>query len=55
MGTWITCRERINKTRTWPHSTEIVGKLLASALMPVGVAALRYVGTALLNLIELPF
>lgn len=55
MGTWITCKERISKTRTWPHSTEIVGKLLASALMPVGIAALRHLGTLLLNLIELPF
>ncbi|MBN1810629.1 MAG: hypothetical protein JXA14_02210 [Anaerolineae bacterium] len=55
MNAWITCKERIGKTRTWPHSTEIVGKLLASALMPVGVAALRHVGTMLLNLIELPF
>jgi hypothetical protein len=55
MNAWVACKERISKTRTWPHGTEIVGKLLASALMPVGVAALRYVGTALLNLIELPF
>jgi hypothetical protein len=55
MGTWITCKERISKTRTWPHSTEIVGKLLASAFMPLGVAALRYLGTALKNMVELPF
>jgi hypothetical protein len=55
MGTWITCKERISKTRTWPQSTEIVSKLLVSALMPVGVAALRYLGTMLLDLIELPF
>jgi hypothetical protein len=55
MSTWITCKERISKTRTWPQSTEIVGKLLASALMPLGVAALRHLGTMLLNLIELPF
>jgi hypothetical protein len=55
MGTWITCKERISKTRTWPHSTEIVGKLLASSLMPLGVAALRYLGTALKSMVELPF
>ena len=55
MSAWVTCKERISKVRTWPQSTEIVGKLLASALMPVGVAALRYVGTAMLTLIELPF
>lgn len=55
MATWTTCKERIGKTRTWPKSTETVGKLLASALMPVGIAALRHLGTMLLDLIELPF
>jgi hypothetical protein len=52
---WISYKERLGKTRTWPYNTEIIRNLLISTLMPVGVAALRRLGAVLLNLIEWPF
>jgi hypothetical protein len=55
MNVWFACKERLAKTRTWPYNTEIIRTLLISTLMPVGVAALRRLGTALLNLVEWPF
>ena len=55
MNVWIACKERLNKTRTWPYNTEMIRNLLISTLMPIGVAALRRLGTALLNLVEWRF
>jgi hypothetical protein len=55
MDAWIACKERLGKTRTWPYNTEIIRNLLISTLMPMGVAALRRLGTVLLNSIEWRF
>jgi hypothetical protein len=55
LSAWIACEERLNQTRTWPYNTTIIRNLLISTLMPLGVAALRRLGTALLSLIEWRF
>jgi hypothetical protein len=55
MDAWIACKERLGKTRTWPYNTEIIRNLLISTLMPMGIAALRRLGTVLLNSIEWQF
>jgi hypothetical protein len=55
MDAWIACKERLGKTRTWPYNTEIIRNLLISTLMPMGIAALRRLGTVLLNSIEWRF
>jgi len=55
MDVWIACRDRLRKTRTWPYNTEIIRNLLISTLMPMGIAALRRLGTVLLNSIEWRF
>ncbi|NIV37666.1 MAG: hypothetical protein GWN58_52100 [Anaerolineae bacterium] len=52
---WISYKERLGKTRTWPYNTEIIRNLLISTLMPVGVAALRRLGAVLLSLVEWRF
>jgi len=55
MNVWIACKGRLSKARTWPYNTEIIRNLLISTLMPMGVAALRRLGTVLLNSIEWRF
>ena len=37
VSVWIACEERLNQARTWPYNTEIIGKLLLSALLPIGI------------------
>ena len=37
VNAWIACEERLSQARTWPYNTEIIGKLLISTLMPIGI------------------
>ena len=55
MNAWIACRERLEQARTWPYNVDMIRKLLISSLLPIGVAAVRQWGTALLSMIKLPF
>ena len=40
LGAWVACEERLNQARTWPYNTEIIGQLLISTLIPIGVERL---------------
>ena len=37
VNAWMACEERLSRARTWPYNTEIIGKLLISILMPIGI------------------
>ena len=37
LNAWIASEERLNQARTWPYNTEIIGKLLISTLLPIGI------------------
>jgi hypothetical protein len=55
MNAWISMKERLVKTQTWPHTTVTVGRLLISSLMPAGLAGLRQLANTVLESITLPF
>jgi hypothetical protein len=55
LNTWTGIKQRIGKAQTWPHSADIVAKLVASTLLPLVISGLRYLGSLVLGMIELPF